>query len=137
MNRSNGLLDYLPEVIAPPIREKLRFIHGLADSTPSPVPARCDESGDGDKAVAKVWASKWQREGRLQRNAQAGNMERPGHRRCQPGEQPQGTDCQLITNTGALDAALVLLKATMPFVYLVPVRAMLTVVLPNACCCCR
>lgn len=54
MNRSNGLLDYLPEVIAPPIREKLRFIHGLADSTPSPVPARCDESGDGDKAVAKV-----------------------------------------------------------------------------------
>ena len=41
MNRSNGLLDYLPEVIAPPIREKLRFIHGLADPTRSRKPADC------------------------------------------------------------------------------------------------
>jgi hypothetical protein len=30
MNRSIGLLDYLPEMIVPPIREKLRFIHGMA-----------------------------------------------------------------------------------------------------------
>jgi hypothetical protein len=29
MNRSIGLLDYLPEVFAEPIHEKLRFIHGL------------------------------------------------------------------------------------------------------------
>ncbi len=29
MNRANGLLDYLPEVFAKPIREKLRFVHGL------------------------------------------------------------------------------------------------------------
>jgi hypothetical protein len=35
MNRSNGLLDFLPEVIAPKIREKLRFIHGLAGPTRS------------------------------------------------------------------------------------------------------
>jgi hypothetical protein len=32
MNRSNGLLDFLPEVIADPVREKLRFIHGLTRS---------------------------------------------------------------------------------------------------------
>jgi hypothetical protein len=29
MNRTIGLLDFLPEVFAKPIREKLRFIHGL------------------------------------------------------------------------------------------------------------
>ena len=29
MNRANGLPDYLPEIFAAPIREKLRFIHGL------------------------------------------------------------------------------------------------------------
>jgi hypothetical protein len=29
INRSNGLLDFLPEVIAARVREKLRFIHGL------------------------------------------------------------------------------------------------------------
>ena len=34
MNRSNGLLDFLPEVIAGPVREKLRFIHGLRQARP-------------------------------------------------------------------------------------------------------
>jgi hypothetical protein len=29
MNRSNGLLDYLPEVLAEPVRVKLKFIHDL------------------------------------------------------------------------------------------------------------
>jgi hypothetical protein len=29
MNRNNGLIDFLPEVIADPVREKLRFIHEL------------------------------------------------------------------------------------------------------------
>jgi hypothetical protein len=29
MNRSIGLLDYLPEVFAPPIHQKLKFIHGM------------------------------------------------------------------------------------------------------------
>ena len=29
MNRTMGLLDFLPEVFAKPIREKLRFIHGM------------------------------------------------------------------------------------------------------------
>jgi hypothetical protein len=46
MNRANGLLDYLPEVFAKPIREKLRFIHGLTKyvapamncHTPAPEP---------------------------------------------------------------------------------------------------
>jgi hypothetical protein len=32
LNRNNGLSDFLPEVIAPPIRDKLRFIHSLAKS---------------------------------------------------------------------------------------------------------
>jgi hypothetical protein len=46
MNRSNGLLDYLPEVIAPPIREKLRFIHRMADPSRLQMPAQCDKAGD-------------------------------------------------------------------------------------------
>lgn len=33
MNRAIGLLDFLPEVFADPIREKLRFIHDLAGRT--------------------------------------------------------------------------------------------------------
>ena len=35
MNRSNGLLDYLPEVIAEPVKGKLRFIHELAKMDPA------------------------------------------------------------------------------------------------------
>jgi hypothetical protein len=30
MNRANGLLDYLPEVIAPEVHRELAFIHSLA-----------------------------------------------------------------------------------------------------------
>jgi hypothetical protein len=43
MNRSNGLLDFLPEVIAPPIREKLRFIHGLTKPLQPPKEVDCQE----------------------------------------------------------------------------------------------
>jgi len=53
MNRSNGLLDYLPEVIAPPIREKLRFIHGLADPNRLQTPAKCGEATERG-SVAKA-----------------------------------------------------------------------------------
>jgi len=35
MNRSNGLLDYLPEVIAEPVKGKLAFIHGLTKVDPT------------------------------------------------------------------------------------------------------
>jgi hypothetical protein len=37
MNRSIGLLDFLPELLADPVREKLRFIHGLTH-TKAPEP---------------------------------------------------------------------------------------------------
>jgi hypothetical protein len=40
MNRANGLPDYLPEMFARPIREKLRFIHGLTKYVP-PTPDNC------------------------------------------------------------------------------------------------
>ena len=36
MNRSNGLLDFLPEVIAAPVRDKLQFIHGLREKSSQP-----------------------------------------------------------------------------------------------------
>ena len=39
MNRSNGLLDFLPEVIADPVREKLRYVHNLARPKVPPPPA--------------------------------------------------------------------------------------------------
>jgi hypothetical protein len=39
MNRTIGLLDFLPEVFADPIHEKLRFIHSLAKIS-SPVPTK-------------------------------------------------------------------------------------------------
>lgn len=35
MNRANGLLDYLPEVIAPDVHQKLAFIHSLARPDPA------------------------------------------------------------------------------------------------------
>jgi len=46
MNRNNGLLDFLPEVIAEPIRVKLRFIHSLAN------PVRADAPPQAAAAVA-------------------------------------------------------------------------------------
>jgi hypothetical protein len=39
MNRTIGLLDFLPEVFAKPIREKLRFIHGLTKNAEKQTPA--------------------------------------------------------------------------------------------------
>jgi hypothetical protein len=49
MNRTIGLLDFLPELFAKPIREKLRFIHGLtrnAKPVETAVPAAMAETAN-------------------------------------------------------------------------------------------
>ena len=50
LNRNNGLHDFLPEVIAPPIRKKLHFIH---DAWPS----RANRSArlPGSWPIRKTW----------------------------------------------------------------------------------
>jgi hypothetical protein len=62
MNRTIGLLDFLPELFAKPIREKLRFIHGLTRNgrrepalpppSPSPPPAPGVAGAPATAAVA-------------------------------------------------------------------------------------